>query len=301
MSWKRCLWNLTPFFGLSTSPFWKKSWKHRLARRLLSVAFIYTGVLAGLVLLEKRLLYHPTGEWDWNPPPSSLHVEDVELTSADGTRIHAWWCPPKEWDPSQGAILYSHGNAGNLSHRSQIVLDWQRTLGLAVLIFDYPGFGKSEGKPTEESCYAAADAAYNWLVGEKQVPAERLLLLGGSLGGGVMIDLASRRPHRALLVISTFTSIPDVAQRLFFWAPARYLVRSRFDNLTKIAQSTRPVFIAHATGDPLIPFSLSEQLYAAAHEPKQFFPFPRSYHDETPTPDCLQAARDFLQLQAPLK
>ena len=117
-----------------------------------------------LLALENKLLYYPlraSESWE-DPAAVGLRVEDVALTSADGTRIHAWWCPvPGEPAPTE-AVLFCHGNAGNLSHRAPLIADWLHHLRMPVLIFDYPGYGKSEGKPFEPGCYAAADATYDW-------------------------------------------------------------------------------------------------------------------------------------------
>ena len=116
-------------------------------------------------------------------------------------------------------MLHCDGNGGNLSYWGMDALAWKYQHHTAVLLFDYPGYGKSSGKPSEQGCYAAADAAYDWLVNEKKVPAEQLLIYGQSLGGAIAIDVASRRPHRALIVVSSFTSFPDMAQKMFPWLP----------------------------------------------------------------------------------
>ncbi|HXG11943.1 MAG TPA: alpha/beta hydrolase [Gemmataceae bacterium] len=274
--------------------------RRSIFRRLLRLAFLaaccYLGVILVLLFLENWLLFRPTrASEDWIPPPNERFT-DVELISADGTRLHAWWCPPEGWEPVHGATLYCHGNAGNLSHRGESILRWQRPpLRQAVLIFDYPGYGKSEGKPTEAGCYAAADAAYDWLVREKQVPPERLLLYGGSLGGAVATDLAVRRPHRALVLVSAFTSIPEMAQEVYPWLPARWLVRNQFDNLAKIGQCTQPVFIAHGTADSLVPFAHAERLFAAANEPKHLFRMEGYEHYHTPDPEFYLTLADFLE------
>jgi fermentation-respiration switch protein FrsA (DUF1100 family) len=288
-------------FGLGMSPFWQRSWKHRLARYCVTLLACYVGVVALLMLLENWLLYHPAGAGTWSPPPPQLHAVDLELSAEDGTPIHAWWCPPPGWSASQGAILYFHGNAGNLSHRGPTALEWQKELGTAVLIVDYAGYGRSGGKPTEAGCYAAADAAYAWLVHEEKVPADRILLVGSSLGGGVAVDLAIRRPHRAMVLISTFTSIPEMAQKIYFFLPARLLVRNRFDNLAKIAHCSRPVFFAHGTADDLIPIEHSERLFAAANEPKRFMTLPGHGHDESMPPELFAALKEFLLTNVPLK
>jgi fermentation-respiration switch protein FrsA (DUF1100 family) len=288
-------------FRMGISPFWHRSWKHRLARYVLTFAFCYLGVVVLLMLLENWLLYHPANAGLWDPPPRELNAVDVELVTADGVRIHGWWCPPSGWNPSQGAFLYFHGNAGNLSHRGPIVLEWQRALGQAVLIIDYPGYGRSEGKPNEAGCYAAADAGYLWLVENQKVPGDSITLVGTSLGGGVAVEIASRNRHRALILISTFTSIPEMAQQIYFFLPARLLVRNRFDNLAKIAQCSGPMFIAHGTADGLIPMEQSERLFAAGHEPKRFVAMPGHGHDENVPPEVFIAIRDFLETEAPRK
>ncbi len=250
--------------------------------------------------LENLLVYRPRRHSaDWRPPPDG-HVEDVVVPLPDGTHIHAWWCPVEGWEPGRGAMLYCHGNAGNLSHRGAGIGHWQRELGQAVLIFDYPGYGKSEGRPTEAGCYAAADAACDWLVQAQQIPAERLLLYGGSLGGGVAVDLAARRPHRALLLLATFDSMPGVAQQLYPWLPVRWVMRNRFDSVTKIRNCRRPVFIAHGDRDRLIPPALGRRLFEAANEPKSFFTLQGRDHHDPPGADFWEALREFLRTRAPL-
>jgi len=257
-------------------------------------AACYVGVVIVLLLLENKLLFFPIRASDeWLEPPN-LRVQDVEFQSADGSQIHAWWCPPENWEPAQGATLHCHGNAGNLSHRSASIAGWQDQLNQAVLIFDYPGYGRSTGKPGEAGCYAAADAAYDWLTQVARVPPENLLLYGVSLGGGVAVELASRRPHRALVLVNTFTSIPDMAQKQYPWLPARWLVRNRFDNLAKIGKCQKPIFVAHGTADPLIPFAQGERLFAAAPEPKYFLRMEGCDHDHTAGPDFYTALRKFL-------
>jgi fermentation-respiration switch protein FrsA (DUF1100 family) len=218
----------------------------------------------------------------------------VELTSADGTRLHAWWAVPQGWEPAQGAVLFCHGNGGNLSHRGWALRPWLTDMRQAVLLFDYPGFGKSGGRASEAGCYAAADAAYDYLVEGQKVPARRILVCGGSLGGGIATDLAVRRPHRALVLVSTFTSFPDMAQKVYPWLPGRYLVHNRFDNLTKMAACRGPVFIAHDTADGLVPFVQGQRLFDAAHEPKRFFVMSHFGHLDSPSPEAFPALRNFL-------
>ena len=213
--------------------------------------------------------------------------------------FHAWWCPIENWQPGQGALLYCHGNAGNLSCRADALALWQRALGVSVLIFDYPGYGKSDGRPTEAGCYAAVDAAYRWLIDTMKVPAPRLLIFGASLGGGVAVDLASRQPHRALILAKTFTSISDMAQCLYPWLPVRWLVRNRFDNLEKISRCTAPIFIAHGTADRLVPCAQGRQLFEAASEPKHYLALEGLDHNDGLSPEFFSALRSFLDATSP--
>jgi fermentation-respiration switch protein FrsA (DUF1100 family) len=271
------------------------SWVRRPVRLLAVGGGAYVGILVLLLTQENHLLYRgDTAQESWEPMPAGVAVEEVTLTSADGTPIHCWWSAPAGWTPERGAMLYSHGNGGNLSHRGRQLARWQRKLGVGVLLYDYPGYGKSGGRPSEAGCYAAADAAYDWLIKTQHVPGERIILYGGSLGGAVAIDLATRHPHRVLITAAAFSSFPDMAQVKFPWLPGRYLVRNRYDNVGKIATLHRPVLIAHGTADELVPFRQGEELFAAANEPKQFFRIEGGPHDESPGPAFEEAVRRFL-------
>jgi fermentation-respiration switch protein FrsA (DUF1100 family) len=258
-------------------------------------AYVYLGVLIVLLFLENWFLFHPVKyAEDWMAPPAGAKVEDVYLTSADGTALHAWWLAPDGWTPAQGAVLYCHGNGGNLSYWGEGMRSWRDQLGCGVLIFDYPGYGRSAGKPSEAGCYASGAAAYDWLVEVRKVRGANIILVGESLGGGIATELATRRPFRALVLTKAFTSVPDMAQKTFPWLPARWLVRNRFDNLKKIATLSGPVFIAHGTADGLVPFSQGERLFRAAAEPKEFLPLRGQDHNDPPGPEFYQALRDFL-------
>jgi fermentation-respiration switch protein FrsA (DUF1100 family) len=267
----------------------------------LEAGVVYIGVIIVLSAMENWMLYHPIpASEDWvDPSVYNLKVEDVELHTADGTRLHAWWCPianATNKNPA-GALLYCHGNAGNLSHRAYAISSWQQALHLPVLIFDYPGYGKSAGKPGEKQCYAAGDAAYDWLTQTQGVPGDQIVIYGGSLGGGVAVDLGSRRPHRAMILAKTFTSIPDVGQSIYPWLPVRWVMRNRFDNLAKIGQCRQPVFMAHGTADGLVPFSLAKKLYEAANEPKRFFILEGRDHNDALPQEMFHELRMFLENQ----
>jgi pimeloyl-ACP methyl ester carboxylesterase len=181
----------------------------RLTRWLVTLLGVYALGVGLLMFFEDRLLYRVSGLENWSPP-GSLRQEDVYLTTREGIKVHGWWCPCERGD---GVILYFHGQSGNLSHRGALA-KWLLELKRSVLMVDYPGYGKSEGSPSEQGCYDSADAAYGWLTREKKVPPSKIVVMGESLGGGIAIDLASREPCGSLVLLKTYTTIPEVAARM---------------------------------------------------------------------------------------
>lgn len=225
-------------------------------------------LLLGLMWFENRLVFIPDrAETSWADPPTA-DTEDVWLALADGTRINAWHLPHP--DPAAGAALISHGNGGNLSHRGGLMAALRDHLGRAVVCYDYPGYGRSDGRPTEAGCYVAGDAAYRWLVDAKKIPPNKVVLFGESLGGGVAVDQAARLDCEALVLVYPFTSLPAAAKYHKPYLPCYSLMANRFDNLAKIGQCRKPVFVAHGTADSIVPFRQGEELFAAANEPKRF-------------------------------
>jgi pimeloyl-ACP methyl ester carboxylesterase len=277
-----------------------QGWWPAIRKRLVLYGGLYLGVLLVLLWLENWFLYHPTRAADgWEAPPEDLRIQEATFPSDDGSTIHAWWTEPPGWTPAQGALLFSHGNAGNLSQRGWSVKVY-RDQGHAVLIYDYPGYGKSTGKPSEKGIYAAGEAAYRWLTETKQIPDRTITLYGGSLGGAVATHLAARHPARVLVLVAAFTSFPDMAQRQFPIFPARWLVSNQMNNLGKMPSVQCPVFIAHGTADGLVPFSMAERLYAAAPEPKYLFPIPNGDHSDGVGADFFMRLRAFLAEHAKL-
>jgi fermentation-respiration switch protein FrsA (DUF1100 family) len=240
---------------------------------------IYIGIVAVFSFLERALVFRPSSPAESWYDPVEPDTSEFTFPSADGSTIHAWWVPPR--DPGAGAVLVSHGNGGNLSHRGRIAAELRKSLSAGVLLYDYPGYGKSQGKPTEESCYAAGEAAYRRLTEEQKIPANRIVLFGESLGGGPAVELAVRHDHRALVLMFPFTSLPAAAKYHYPFLPTGTLMRTRFDNLSKIGRCLRPVFIAHGTADRVIPISQGEELFAAANPPKEFLRFEGAGHDMT--------------------
>lgn len=246
---------------------------------VLSVFAIGYGVLAvALFFYQPNLLYFPdfpTRKIEATPEILGLDYEPVTLSTSDNERLDAWFVPVAA---ARGTVLFCHGNAGNISHRLDSIRLFHE-LGLSVLIFDYRGYGQSTGKPTEKGTYRDADAAWQYLVEQRGIPAERIILFGRSLGASIAADLATRQTAAGVILESAFTSVPDAAATLYPWLPVRWLSRYQYNTRKLVADIHSPVLIVHSREDEIIPYSNSERLYAAAKEPKQFLVLRGGHND----------------------
>jgi pimeloyl-ACP methyl ester carboxylesterase len=264
-------------------PFWVKT-----LRMLGVVTGTYLLVVLVTKCFETTLIHMPSGPDSWNRQPE--RVEDATFTSSDGNTIHAWWLPPP--DGSRRVLLYCHGKGGNLSHRGKMLTEFQTRLGCGVLVFDYPGYGKSTGWPVEAACHAATDAAFAWLTETKGYAPGEVLLFGESLGGGVASELATKRPVRGLVLSGTYTSLPDAAAYRYPWLPCHLVMSARFESVKKLPNVTCPVLVMHGTEDRTIPYWQGEALFAAANQPKEFIRLDGAGHCEwTHDERCWQAVR----------
>jgi uncharacterized protein len=193
--------------------------------------------------------------------------EEAAIVTEDGETLIAWWVPA---EPMRGAVLLFHGNAGNISHRVDYALMFRR-LHYGTLLVDYRGYGRSSGAPTEEGTYRDARASWRWLTEVRGFGAGDIVLFGESLGGAVACRLAQEVAPRALVLASTFTSVPDLGARVYPFLPVRWLSRYRYDTRACLPHVGVPVLIMHSPADEIVPFTHSEALYAAANEPKRFF------------------------------
>ncbi len=249
-----------------------------VAGRLLALGLAcYLALTAATVLFEKQLIYYPSREIEISPRELGLRFEEVFLTAEDGVRIHSWFLPKAG---AAGTILYCHGNAGNISHRLDRVLQIQARLPANVFLFDYRGYGRSEGSPDEEGTYRDGRAALRHLLDERKVRSSELLLFGESLGCAVTIELACENSARALLLEAPFTSIPDMARVLFPFLPVASLARTRYDNLAKISRLGMPLVVFHGERDETVPFAQGQRLFQAAPEPKRFLAIAGAGHND---------------------
>ncbi len=263
------------------------AWK--IARPLL-VAYLLILVIA--MLLENHMIFYPVpypaGDWR----PEGLAVEDAWFEAADGTRLHGWYLPREN---PRAVVLFCHGNAGNITHRTGILRELHGVVGVSTLMFDYRGYGRSEGRPDEAGVLADARAARAWLARRAAIPENRIVLMGESLGGTVAVDLAAEDGARALILENTFNSLRDVAAHHYPWFPARWLLRSRFDAAEKIGRYHGPLFQSHGDCDTVVPYELGRRLFAAANEPKQFVTIAGSDHNDPHSREYYRALRGFVE------
>lgn len=265
-------------------------WLRRAWRvvRVLAIAYLVLLLLA--MLFENKLIFfpspHPEGDWQ----PAGIHPEDAWF-SADGLRLHGWFL---DHDNPRAVVLFCHGNAGNITHRAMTLQLLNQRLGAKVLMFDYRGYGRSEGKPNEAGILADARAARAWLARRAGVAEDEIVVIGRSIGGAVAVDLAAKDGARALVLESTFNTLPDAAAYHFPWFPVRWVMRTRLDSQSKIPNYHGPLLQSHGTADTVVPYELGRRLFEAANEPKQFRPLPGHDHNDPQPPDYYDALAAFL-------
>ena len=221
------------------------------------------------------------------PDQLGLAYADVVFRSGDGTGLHGWFVPLGTRDCSGRdpvTILFMHGAAGNISHRAKHAAALRAKLQVNVFLFDYRGYGRSGGEPTEEGTYMDAEAAFETVCRRPEVDPERIILFGHSLGGAVAIELAVRLGRRVhgLIVESSFASGREVTRFLIPVMPPRMLGNAipGFDSQAKVGRLEAPLIIIHGEEDSLLPLAMGETLYKAAREPKFFLPVPGADHHD---------------------
>lgn len=259
-------------------------------------ALLWLAIAAWMALFQSRLVYQPMRSVTGSPRDVGLAYEELQLRSRDASGapvwIQAWFVPapqvgeakpaplpamgksaPSGPPPGRGTVLFCHGNAGNLGHRLETLQILHR-LGMNVLIFDYQGYGESQGRPSETGTLADAGTALQWVLERGERP-ERIVVMGRSLGGAVAAALAAQcsSPLAGLVLESTFTSIPDMGALLYPWLPVRLLSRYQYDTLKllpALAQKNQPLLVIHSPEDDIVPAELGRTLYEEYDGPKQF-------------------------------
>lgn len=233
------------------------------------IAFIagYIILLVLLYLVQSKMMYYPSRDVGATPRNIGLEFENIFFRLDSGEKLHGWYVPN---DTSGFTILFFHGNAGNISGRlDTIKLLYE--LGLNVCIIDYPGYGRSEGTPSEESTYKSGIEAYRYLVNQRDISPHKIILMGRSLGGPIAANIAASEPVAGLILESTFTTAAELATELYPVLPVRRIIQFRYPTIDFLQKVGKPVLITHSIDDDLIPFHHGEKLFKSAQEPKSFF------------------------------
>ncbi len=239
-------------------------------------------------IIRPRVLY--TGPWHPEPPDAvGAPYEEARIFTADGLELQGWYFPPPRAAQPAATLLFMHGTSYNASdlwltnERSVAFREFLSGIGCNFFLFDYSGYGKNAGTPTEEGCYADAAGALAWLYQRPDVDLRTIFFYGFSLGTGIATELATREQSAGLILRSPFTSIR--AMMIDYYPKLRYLLgiapclpRTNFDTLSKIRRLDRPLLVMHGDADETVPDYMGRQVYDAAPEPKTFVTFPRSGH-----------------------
>ena len=265
-----------------------------IVKTLVVLVLVYAGLVGCVFIAQDSLVYFPNmgREIASTPDAHGLAYEEASIRTEDGETLHAWWLPAPG---ARGAVLLFHGNAGNISHRIDYASMF-RSLRYSTLLVDYRGYGKSTGSPSEEGTYRDAAASWRWLTETRGVRGSDIVLFGESLGGAVACWLAERQTPRALILASTFTSVPDLGAEVYRFLPVRLLSRFKYNTLECVPNVRAPVLVVHSQRDDIIPFSHGRKLYEAAREPKAFLEVRGGHNDGFVfmQPDWVKALGAFL-------
>ena len=244
---------------------------------ILVVAACYGLLVVVVYFMQGRMLYLaevPGRALTMTPTDAGMDYEDVSIETTDGVTLHGWFIAGR----SSQVLLFFHGNAGNISHRLDSISQFS-DLGLSVLIIDYRGYGQSEGRTTEKGIYRDADAAWRHLTEERGVVASDIVVFGRSLGASVASRLAMEHQPLALILESSFTSVPDVAQDIYPWLPVRWLSRLSHATRDYVRDVQCPVLVIHSRDDEIIPFHHGETIFASANEPRTLLAIRGTHND----------------------
>ncbi len=247
-----------------------------MIREILTIGgAVYIGLALYLYFFQAGYIYFPFRELEGTPERVKLAFEDVSFAAEDGVKLSGWYVPAEN---ARGTLLFCHGNGGNISHRldSLIILN---ALKLNIFIFDYRGYGASEGEPFEEGTYLDAEAAWRYLTEERNVAPSGIVIFGRSLGGAIASHLAMKQTPRALILESTFTSVADMAAGIYWYMPVRLLCRFGYTTEKNAAEMKCPVLVVHSPQDDMVPYRLGRRVFDAAPDPKEFLEIRGGHND----------------------
>jgi len=254
-------------------------------RALCLVLLSYFGLVMVIKFFENRFVYLPTPWPQGSDVSLSDFTQDVTFHSDTGVPLHAWRLTCAQ---PRAHVLFLHGNAGNLAGRQSMLEDLHDAQKIDLFAFDYRGYGKSQGRPSEAANISDAQVARRVYATMAGIPESEIVLMGRSLGGGVAVGLAAEDGARGLILQSTFTSLPDMAARQFPWLPVRLMMKNRYPSLEQLPEYHGPLLCSHSRDDTIVPFQMGRDLFAAGNEPKDFYQITGCDHND-PQPDAYQS------------
>ncbi len=239
-----------------------------------------------LEVLERQFIFFPMSPVERTPADLGIPFDDVYFDTDDGYTLNGWFIPASSADATSSAanaditLLWFHGNAGNIGHRVDDLALFHHLQGVNVFIFDYRGYGNSQGKPSERGVYQDSRAALAHLAGREDVDPDRIVYYGRSLGAAVAVELALHHRPDGMVLYSPFTSLNDMGAALYTFSPVRLLAGNRLDSLSRIRQYHGPLLVIHGEADEIIPIEQGRALYDAAPGPTYFYQLPWAYHND---------------------
>lgn len=242
---------------------------------LIMVFIVYSGLGITLYFMQPNLLYKPLREVSYTPEELGLSFEKVFFETQDGMELNGWYVPAEN---AEFVVLFCHGNGGNIMHRLDSINIFYE-LRISCFVFDYRGYGNSQGKPDEQGTYMDAAAAYRWLREEKNIPADNIIIFGRSLGGTIAAQLAVHVRSAAVVIESSFTSYADIGKKFYPYMPVHWFARFDYRTVDYVKKIDCPVMIIHSRDDEVIPFEFGMKLYEAADGQKEFVEISGSHND----------------------
>jgi len=256
---------------------------------------VLSTTLSGGCRIEDRFIFHPDHVTDRDPSHIGVRFEDVFFTTQDGLRLHGWFIPHQD---ARATLVWFHGNAGNISDRLLNIKLLHDRINTNIFIFDYRGYGRSEGTASEKGTYLDGEAAVNYLLGRDEAAARRLILFGRSLGAAVAAEMAIRFPSLGLILESPFVSIREMARAIFPSLPIAWLLQTRYDTMEKVRLVKTPILVLHGDRDATVPFAQGKRVFEIASHPKKFHRIVGASHNDTffvGGEEYYGALRDFIE------
>ena len=233
--------------------------------------------------LEKRFVFFPRSEIEFTPDQTGLEYENIFFTTQDGLTLHGWFVPA---DHNRGTAdgqtwVWFHGNGGNIGHRVEELALLHQRLKVNLFLFDYRGYGRSQGLPSEKGTYLDARAALQYLVERPGIDPDQIVYFGRSLGAAVAVELAVARPPKGMVLFSPFSSVREMAKMAVPFPAAGWLVRNHYPTISRIRNVGAPILVIHGVLDETVPIAQGRRLFEAANEPKTFCELTGAAHNDT--------------------